>query len=85
MDLDEEKNDQDNKANTPQKTVDQEGRTFCTICIEDFQDEETIKILPCFHQFHQSCIDDWLLRKTNCPVCKFDVNSASNQLNALTN
>eukprot|EP00347_Sterkiella_histriomuscorum_P009660 403340358 len=49
----------------------------CTICIESFADEETIKILPCFHQFHSTCIDDWLLRKTNCPVCKFDIKQAA--------
>ncbi|CDW72137.1 e3 ubiquitin-protein ligase sdir1-like [Stylonychia lemnae] len=55
------------------------NKNQCTICIENFVDEEVIKILPCFHQFHNSCIDDWLLRKTLCPVCKFDIKTQNDQ------
>lgn len=47
----------------------------CSICIDSFEDDESIKILPCFHQFHTKCVDDWLLRKSICPVCKFDIDS----------
>lgn len=28
----------------------------CAICIEDFQDEEALRVLPCHHEFHQACI-----------------------------
>lgn len=51
----------------------------CSICIESFQDDESIKILPCFHQFHSKCVDDWLLRKSICPVCKFDIESSNSE------
>ena len=52
----------------------------CSICIEQFEDEDMIKILPCFHQFHAKCADDWLLRKSVCPVCKFDIDVSEDQI-----
>jgi hypothetical protein len=28
----------------------------------------------CYHfQFHKSCIDQWLLEKRTCPMCKMDI------------
>ena len=60
---------------TPTKTVDgsTHDSTSCSICIESFTEAELVKILPCFHQFHSKCVDDWLLRKSTCPVCKYDI------------
>lgn len=55
------------------KRLDREPQD-CAICIEDFQDEEALRILPCHHEFHQVCIDPWLLtRKRSCPICKQDI------------
>jgi hypothetical protein len=31
----------------------------CAVCMEDFKDEEMVKILPCKHAFHAPCIDPW--------------------------
>ncbi|CAG9320396.1 unnamed protein product [Blepharisma stoltei] len=45
----------------------------CNICLEDFQDGETIIRLPCMHIFHKNCGDDWLERKNSCPICKISV------------
>jgi len=43
----------------------------CAICLEDFQDGENLRILPCHHHFHMHCIDPWFLcRKRTCPICK---------------
>ena len=42
----------------------------CTICIEDFeQDEEVIKLV-CKHSFHPKCIVPWLQKSAECPNCK---------------
>ena len=47
----------------------EDGKT-CRVCLCEFEDGDSIRIIPCFHQFHQECIDRWLLQKAECPVCK---------------
>ena len=49
---------------------------FCysfTVCIETYRIGETVRILPCNHRFHKSCIDQWLLARRTCPMCKMDI------------
>ncbi|MBA0560698.1 hypothetical protein Golob_017581 [Gossypium lobatum] len=46
----------------------------CAICLEDYKDGEILKILPCQHDFHSSCVESWLTKwGTFCPVCKHDM------------
>lgn len=49
--------------------------TMCSICIEDFEPGERIRILPrCKHAFHTDCILPWLTeRRGCCPLCKLGV------------
>jgi hypothetical protein len=43
----------------------------CSICLEDMPARSMIKMLPCHHRFHPTCIDRWLvISKLKCPVCK---------------
>lgn len=43
----------------------------CSICLTDFKLGDKNRRLPsCRHVFHQSCIDIWLLRRADCPLCK---------------
>jgi len=42
----------------------------CSVCLESFQKSEILKVLPCLHRFHADCIDNWLRRNGNCPICK---------------
>ena len=54
------------------KVEKQEDET-CPICLDDFKDGDEIRILPCKHEYHSSCIDQWLTtRKRFCPLCKMD-------------
>lgn len=46
----------------------------CTICLDEYQDGDQLRILPCLHIFHTCCIDNWLPRNSTCPVCKMDIN-----------
>lgn len=45
----------------------------CRICLESYQQDEDIKILPCMHQYHSDCIDHWLSIHRKCPICNFEI------------
>jgi hypothetical protein len=46
----------------------------CAICLSDFCEGDAIRRLPrCGHVFHKSCIDLWVLRRADCPLCKCQV------------
>ncbi|CAN6699853.1 unnamed protein product [Malus baccata var. baccata] len=40
------------------------------ICQEDFVEEDELGTLDCGHDFHISCIKQWLGHKNVCPMCK---------------
>jgi len=43
----------------------------CPICLTELQEGDMVRRLPgCGHNFHRSCIDLWLLRRADCPLCK---------------
>ncbi|RKP12838.1 hypothetical protein BJ684DRAFT_10931 [Piptocephalis cylindrospora] len=57
----------------------------CSICLDDFQVEEELRLLPCGHRFHSMCIDPWLLQKSSCcPLCKRDFSRDMNNPSSLT-
>lgn len=46
----------------------------CAICLTDIGPGECIRCLPrCGHTFHRACIDLWLVRQADCPLCKQSV------------
>mmetsp|Transcript_6984 Transcript_6984/g.15926 ORF Transcript_6984/g.15926 Transcript_6984/m.15926 type:complete len:292 (-) Transcript_6984:35-910(-) len=46
----------------------------CPICLNNISEGDCARCLPdCNHQFHRSCIDLWLLRCADCPLCKREV------------
>ncbi|XP_050053395.1 E3 ubiquitin-protein ligase goliath isoform X2 [Aphis gossypii] len=45
----------------------------CAVCIEPYRPSEVVRILPCRHEFHKSCVDPWLLEHRTCPMCKMDI------------
>mmetsp|Transcript_11070 Transcript_11070/g.12473 ORF Transcript_11070/g.12473 Transcript_11070/m.12473 type:complete len:180 (+) Transcript_11070:319-858(+) len=49
--------------------------TSCSICIDEFEEGEKIRLLPlCGHAFHTDCILPWLKdRQGCCPLCKMAV------------
>lgn len=48
----------------------------CIICLQKYQMADNYISLPCFHNYHENCIKNWLKRKNFCPLCKhvFSVN-----------
>lgn len=50
----------------------------CPICLCDFKDGDKVrKIGVCGHTFHRSCLDLWLLRRADCPLCKSNVRAGA--------
>lgn len=46
----------------------------CSICLNELCRDDTVRQLTsCGHTFHRSCIDLWLLRRADCPLCKQSV------------
>ncbi|CAK7354622.1 unnamed protein product [Dovyalis caffra] len=45
--------------------------TECSVCLSEFQEDESLRLLPkCDHAFHIPCIDTWLRSHKNCPLCR---------------
>jgi hypothetical protein len=42
----------------------------CTICLESYNDGDSIRILCCRHRYHRSCIDTWHQHNDYCPLCR---------------
>ena len=50
-----------------------EDEEQCSICLMEFQNGEIIRTLPCIHNFHKDCINQWLKRQKYCPLCKGEI------------
>jgi hypothetical protein len=41
----------------------------CPVCLDDFEQGQPVRVLPCHHNFHPTCIDPWLLNVSgSCPL-----------------
>ncbi len=56
------------KVEDPRKIP--ENKKECLICLCEFAQGESIKILPCFDFYHTKCIDKWAKNSCLCPKCK---------------
>ncbi|KAH0919379.1 hypothetical protein HID58_027039 [Brassica napus] len=46
----------------------------CPVCLNEFEDDETLRLLPkCCHVFHPGCVDAWLRSHATCPLCRADL------------
>lgn len=52
---------------------DQGCNELCGICQEDYKINDTIRILPCMHNFHAECVDRWFQQNVTCPICRADL------------
>lgn len=54
--------------------VKKEHRTMeaCAICLGEYTEADEVAELGCDerHYFHATCLEDWIKRKPECPLCK---------------
>lgn len=59
------------------------GDQMCSICTDEFELGEDIRLLPCNHMFHPACVDPWLLDISGtCPLCRIDLNPSTTNAEA---
>ncbi|KAG0460332.1 hypothetical protein HPP92_023460 [Vanilla planifolia] len=52
-------------------TVRRGGEAACSICLSVVTVGEKERVLPgCGHGFHPECIDEWLQKRSSCPLCR---------------
>ncbi|KAG5540469.1 hypothetical protein RHGRI_020622 [Rhododendron griersonianum] len=46
----------------------------CYICLVEYEEGDNVRILPCHHEFHRTCVDKWLKEIHRvCPLCRGDI------------
>merc|ERR1711998_368254 len=60
-------------------TLRTENDDTCVICLEDYQDGDTVACLPCagLHKSHWHCIRRWLNSAHSCPSCRWGLPSGA--------
>lgn len=58
--------------------------TECSICLSELRPGDNLRRLPsCGHTFHRACVDVWLLRCADCPLCKRSARCCTSRSGAL--
>jgi hypothetical protein len=47
----------------------------CAICKLNIEEKEKIHQLECNHIYHENCIAQWVMYKSECPVCRRSINT----------
>ncbi|XP_019706135.1 uncharacterized protein [Elaeis guineensis] len=50
-----------------------ESRLQCVICLENFEAGVEVTMMPCSHEFHHTCLSQWLELSHLCPVCRYSM------------
>lgn len=49
------------------------NETVCSICLENFKNDDNVRLLQCHHVYHDKCIKEWFERSSKCPLCNKNV------------
>jgi hypothetical protein len=45
----------------------------CAICQGEYEEGESVQVLPCGHNFHEGCLGEWTAeseKMAECPMCR---------------
>ena len=59
-------------------TPDSKETKICSICMEEIQPNQIVRVLNCGHQYHHQCIDKWFIQHKSCPYCREIFNKNNN-------
>jgi len=45
----------------------------CPICLLEYSEGDELRVLPCNHFMHKSCLDAWLANNPSCPSCRYSL------------
>ena len=45
----------------------------CMVCLMEHEVGKYACKLPCSHLFHRECLLDWLHKHSNCPICRYEL------------
>ncbi|CAE8602268.1 unnamed protein product, partial [Polarella glacialis] len=45
----------------------------CSVCLDELVIGETALRVPCGHLYHEDCIQGWLKKSNECPVCRWEL------------
>jgi hypothetical protein len=40
------------------------------VCLIEFEMEDLVRKTICDHLFHKECLEQWLKKHENCPICR---------------
>jgi hypothetical protein len=61
----------------------EEEENVCSICLDEFCDDDPIAETQCGHGYHLQCIMQWAQRSQECPLCFSQLSLADEEMNAL--
>jgi hypothetical protein len=53
-------------------------KSDCSICYNEFNDNEDILKLKCKHIYHSECIRKWASTSSTCPICRYNIIECKN-------
>ncbi|KAL2864235.1 uncharacterized protein BJX67DRAFT_224649 [Aspergillus lucknowensis] len=64
---------------TEQTPLNDSAEPSCPICLDPVRADDLVHSLPCYHIFHDSCLEYWYLyNNNNCPLCQGPILNESN-------
>ncbi|CAD8170039.1 unnamed protein product [Paramecium pentaurelia] len=55
----------------------QDVQEACSVCLIEYQKYCICRLTPCHHIFHPDCLQQWILKHENCPLCRTPLDQKS--------